>query len=38
MTVTAMINEIAAQSGLSAEEQRRVEEAARRLAEEEGTR
>lgn len=35
MTVTAKINEIAAQAGLSTEQQARVEAEARRLSEEE---
>lgn len=35
MTITAQINEIAAQAGLSTEEQARVEAAARELEQEE---
>lgn len=38
MTITQQINEIAASSGLSAEEQARIEVEAKRLAKEEETR
>lgn len=38
MTVTAQINEIAARAQLDPEQQRRIEEAAKRLAKEKGTR